>query len=133
MSDADPAATFGHATRELDRFGLAYLHVVEPLARGPEMPAPVAPLLRSLFDGAFLLNGGYDRETGNAALAAGEADLISFGVLFLANPDLPERFAEGAPLNPPDRDTFYTGGERGYIDYPTREAAVAGMAEVAGV
>jgi N-ethylmaleimide reductase len=64
--------------------------------------------------------------TGNAALAAGEADLISFGVLFLANPDLPERFAEGAALNPPDRNTFYQGGERGYIDYPTREAVAAG-------
>jgi N-ethylmaleimide reductase len=118
MSDSDPRATFGYATQALDRFALAYLHVIEPLQRGPEMPAPVAPLLRSLFRGPFILNGGYDLETGNAALAAGEADLVSFGVLFLANPDLPERFAEGAPLNPPDRATFYGGGERGYIDYP---------------
>ena len=74
-----------------------------------------------------MLNGGYDRETGNAALAAGEADLISFGVLFLANPDLPERFAEGAPLNAPDRETFYMGGEKGYIDYPTRTVVGAGV------
>jgi N-ethylmaleimide reductase len=123
MSDSDPAATFGHATRELDRLGLAYLHVVEPLERVPEMPPPVAPLLRSLFGGPFILNGGYDLKTGNAALAAGEADLISFGVLFLANPDLPERFAEGAPLNPPDRATFYGGDHRGYTDYPARDAA----------
>jgi N-ethylmaleimide reductase len=123
MSDSDPAATFSYATRAVDRFGLAYLHVIEPVAPRPE--APVAPLLRSLFNGPFILNGGYDRETGNAALAAGEADLISFGVLFLANPDLPERFAAGAPLNPPDRATFYAGGERGYIDYPTREAVPA--------
>jgi N-ethylmaleimide reductase len=126
MIDSDPAATFGYAARALDRFGLAYLHAVEPLARTPEMPAPVAPELRSLFHGPFILNGGYDLATGNAALAAGEADLISFGVLFLANPDLPERFAEGAALNPPDRNTFYQGGERGYIDYPTREAVAAG-------
>jgi N-ethylmaleimide reductase len=122
MSDSDPAATFGHAARELDRFGLAYLHVVEPVARTPEMPAPVAPGLRSLFHGPFILNGGYDLATGNAAVAAGEADLISFGVLFLANPDLPERFAAGTALNSPDRNTFYQGGEKGYIDYPTREA-----------
>jgi N-ethylmaleimide reductase len=120
MSDSDPAATFGHAAGELDRFGLAYLHVVEPVQRTPEMPPPVAPLLRARFRGPFILNGGYGLETAEAALAAGEADLISFGVLFLSNPDLPERFAEGSALNPPDRDTFYAGGERGYIDYPTR-------------
>ncbi len=125
MSDSDPVATFSYATRELDRFGLAYLHVVEPLA--PRAETPVAPLLRPLVHGPFMLNGGYDRETGNAALAAGEADLISFGVLFLANPDLPERFAAGAPLNSPDRDTFYMGGEKGYIDYPTRAAVGAGV------
>jgi N-ethylmaleimide reductase len=125
MSDSDPVATFSHATRELDRFGLAYLHAVEPLA--PRAETPVAPLLRPLFHGPFILNGGYDRETGNAALAAGEADLISFGVLFLANPDLPERFAAGAPLNPPDRATFYQGGERGYIDYPAHTAAGTGV------
>ena len=70
-----------------------------------------------------MLNGGYNLETGNAALAAGAADLISFGVLFLSNPDLPERFAEGATLNPVDQGTFYQGGEKGYIDYPTREVA----------
>jgi N-ethylmaleimide reductase len=117
MSDSDPAATFGHAARELERFGLAYLHVVEPVGS----PTPlVAPVLRAAFRGPFILNGGYDLAAGNAAIAAGEADLISFGVLFLANPDLPERFAEGAALNPPDRDTFYQGGERGYIDYPAR-------------
>ena len=92
----------------------------------PGRRRPVAPLLRPLFHGPFILNGGYDRETGNAALAAGEADLISFGVLFLANPDLPERFAAGAPLNPPDRATFYQGGEKGYIDYPTHEVVGAG-------
>ena len=80
----------------------------------------MAPLLRAAFRGPFILNGGYDLETGNAALAAGEADLISFGVLFLPNPDLPERFAEGAALNPADPGTFYQGGEKGYIDYPTR-------------
>jgi N-ethylmaleimide reductase len=72
-----------------------------------------------------MLNGGFDRETGNAAISEGLADLVSFGSLFLANPDLPERFAEGAPLNPPDRATFYGGTEKGYIDYPTRNQVAA--------
>ena len=122
MSDSDPAATFGYAAKALDRFGLAYLHVVEPVGS----PAPlVAPVLRAAFRGPFILNGGYNLDSGNAALAAGEADLISFGVLFLSNPDLPERFAEGSALNPVDQGTFYQGGEKGYIDYPTREV-VAG-------
>lgn len=124
MSDSDPAATFGHAARELSRLGLAYLHVTEPIG---STPAPVAPLLRSIFQGPFMLNGGYSQETANAALAKGEADLISFGVLFLCNPDLVERFAEGAPLNTPDRNTFYMGGEKGYIDYPTRDAVAAAV------
>jgi N-ethylmaleimide reductase len=118
MSDSDPAATFGYAARALNRFGLAYLHVVEGVERRPGTPDPVAHLLRQEFDGPFILNGGYSRETADAALAAGEADLISFGVLFLANPDLPERFAAGAPLNTPDRATFYGGTEQGYVDYP---------------
>jgi N-ethylmaleimide reductase len=123
MSDSDPAATFGYAAGELRRFGLAYLHVIEPAGT----PPGVARLLRERFGGPFILNGGYDLQTGNAALATGAADLVSFGVLFLSNPDLPERFAEGAPLNEPDRKTFYGGGERGYIDYPTRHAVPAAV------
>ena len=131
MSDSDPERTFGHAARELDRLGLAYLHVVEPVA-GPMFEGKelrVAPLLRQAFRGPFILNGGYDREAGNAALARGEADLISFGALYLANPDLPERFAEGVALNAPDRATFYGGDHRGYTDYPTREAAAGAEAQ----
>jgi len=124
MSDSDPAKTFGYATRELDRFGLAYLHVVEPLGS----PKPwVAPLLREAFRGPLILNGGFNRETADAALAEGKADLISFGSLYLANPDLPERFAEGAPLNAPDQTTFYGGDHRGYTDYPTRDAVTAAV------
>ncbi len=128
MSDSDPATTFGYAAGALNRFGLAYLHVIEPAGT----PNGVAHLLRERFQGPFMLNGGYNLETGNAALASGAADLVSFGVPFLSNPDLPERFAEGAPLNEPDRKTFYGGGAKGYIDYPTREA-VASMGTVAAV
>ena len=67
-------------------------------------------------------NKGYDLARANAALREGAVDLVSFATLFLANPDLPERFRRGAPLNPPDRDTFYRGGEKGYTDYPALRA-----------
>lgn len=123
MQDSDPAATFGYAARELDRFGLAYLHVIEPA--GTE--TSIVPVLRESFRGPLMINGGYTRETGNAVLATGLADLVSFGVPFLANPDLPERFAEDAPLNTPDPSTFYFGTEKGYIDYPTRDAVAAAV------
>jgi N-ethylmaleimide reductase len=129
MSDSDPVATFGHAAQALDRFGLAYLHVVEPFSGRFAVPgAPaVAPAIRERFHGALILNGGFDLAAADAAIASGQADLISFGQLFLANPDLPERFAEGAPLNTTDSTTFYTGGEKGYIDYPARDAVTAAV------
>ncbi|HEV7516165.1 MAG TPA: alkene reductase [Thermoanaerobaculia bacterium] len=126
MSDSDPQATFGHAAAALARFGLAYLHAVLPGSDDPASAAhAMARHLRERFAGPFVLNGGYTRETGEAAVASGLADLVSFGTLFLANPDLPERFSLGVPLNAPDRKTFYGGGEQGYTDYPTRHQAVA--------
>ncbi len=113
MADSDPKALFtGVADTLSGRVG--YLHVVDPVA-GPER---FDALLRPRFRGALIVNGGYDRDAGNAAIADGRADLVSFGVPFLANPDLPRRFAEGAPLNAPDFSTFYGGGEKGYTDYP---------------
>ena len=122
MHDSDPVATFSYATYALNRFGLAYLHLSET----PGGPEPrLSPTLRAIFRGALIANGGYGRETAGAALARGEADLVAFGVPFLANPDLVRRFREGAPLNTPDRATFYTGGERGYTDYPLLETAGA--------
>jgi N-ethylmaleimide reductase len=71
------------------------------------------------------VNGGYDAKSGNAAIASGEADLVAFGVPFLANPDLPRRYREHAPLNAADQATFYSGEERGYIDYPALPDRVA--------
>lgn len=122
MSDADPAETFGYAAAALNAFGLAYLHVVEPV--GPGLPLPggeerITGALRRAFRGNLVLNGGFDAAAAEAALAAGEGDLVAFGVPFLANPDLLERFAAGAPLNEPDRASFYGGTEQGYTDYPT--------------
>jgi N-ethylmaleimide reductase len=121
MSDSDPAATFSYVADALNWSSPAYVHVIEPLGTTP----PVAGLMRECSRSRFILNGSYTLETGNAAVASGAADLVSFGKLFLANPDLPERFAEGAPLNAPDPATFYFGTERGYTDYPTRDAVAA--------
>ncbi|HYG65648.1 MAG TPA: alkene reductase, partial [Thermoanaerobaculia bacterium] len=126
MADSDPRSTFAYAAGELDRFGLAYLHVVAPGSLDPATEeSAVLSAIRERFHGPLMVNGGFTRETGDAILQAGLSDLVSFGVPFLANPDLPERFAEGAPLNEPDRATFYGGGERGYVDYPTRDAVAA--------
>jgi N-ethylmaleimide reductase len=74
--------------------------------------------LRLLFRRTLIVNGGYDRERADAVIRSGAADLISFGKAFLANPDLPQRLKIGATLNVPDPDTFYGGGEKGYVDYP---------------
>ena len=123
MSDSDPQATFGYLATQLNQFGLAYLHIVEPRIKGTETviegAAPVATAyLRKLFKGAIISAGGYDREGAEAVLASGDADLVAFGRHFIANPDLPARLREKLPLNAYDRDTFFGGDARGYIDYP---------------
>lgn len=121
MSDANPRETFSYFTRELNKTGLGYLHIIEPIGGRMGFVSPEArlgPTLRRIFERTFILNGGYGLHTGNEAIASGEADLIAFGVLFLANPDLPERFRQNAPLNEPDVATFYGGGAKGYTDYP---------------
>ena len=124
MSDSDPAKTFGYAAGQLNRFELAFLHVTEPMRQTDEAVPPVAPLLRSKFKGPFILNDGFNASTGARAIDEGQADLIAFGVPFLANPDLVERFRIGAPLNTPDASTFYWGGAKGYTDYPAREGVL---------
>ena len=123
MHDSNPKATFSYAADALNRFNLAYLHLVEP--RSDEEPNGAQALseltagyFRSIFRGTLISAGGYDRESGNAAIASGDTDLIAYGRLYIANPDLPERFAINAPLNRPDRSTFYGGDEQGYTDYP---------------
>jgi N-ethylmaleimide reductase len=124
MSDSDPIRTFSYLAAELDRLGLGYLHVTEPIA-GPAAPAGntrALPVLRKIFTGTLIANGGYDAASGNAAVANRETDLIAYGVPFLANPDLPLRYLKSAPLNPPQPATFYAGEEKGYIDYPALAA-----------
>jgi N-ethylmaleimide reductase len=114
MSDSDPRATFSYLTQRLSELGIVYLHTFDP----PAGPNHLAPHLRKLFKGSFIVNGGYDEARGNAAIASGEADLVAFGVPFLANPDLPIRFKSKAKLNAPDQTTFYAGEDKGYTDYP---------------
>ena len=119
MHDDDPPATFGHVARALAPLGLAYLHVSE----GSDEARALTPALKRAFGGPVVVAGGYDRDKAEAVLAAGTADLVAFGVPYLANPDLPERLRLGVPLNAPDPKTFYGGDERGYLDYPTHDAA----------
>jgi N-ethylmaleimide reductase len=130
MSDSNPIETFSYLAKELSTRRVSYLHVGEAIA-GP-MAAPVGtvrvtPILREIFSGTLIVNGGYDARSGNDAVARGEADLVAFGVPFLANPDLPARYLKKAPLNTPDQATFYAGEAKGYIDYP----ALAGLQSLA--
>jgi N-ethylmaleimide reductase len=121
MSDTDPASNFSSFATELDSIGIGYIHLVEPVGGrlGVTKPAAyIAPLIRAKFNGTLMLNGGYDAGSGNRVIESGLADLVSYGVLFLANPDLPDRFRKNAPLNSGDTSTFYTGEEKGYTDYP---------------
>ena len=122
QSDRDAHQTFGHVTRSLAALKIGYLHVMEPapadLKTGTVQIEHTTAALRPLFQGIMITNGGYDKAKGNAALAAGTADMVSFGVPFIANPDLPKRYAENAALNSPDPSTFYGDGAKGYTDYP---------------
>jgi N-ethylmaleimide reductase len=123
--DSDPEALYSYVAAELNRFGLAYLHVLEGLP-GHMLAEPgprVTPAIRAAFRGPLMVNGGYTAELGAEAIENGDADLVAYGVPFLANPDLVERFRIGAPLNAPDFGTFYTSGPEGYIDYPALELA----------
>lgn len=124
MRDGDPLSTFSAAAHALSRLGLAYLHVVEPVGE-TTAGGRITPVLKAILRGPVMANGGYDAQTGNAAIAGGRAELVSFGVPFLANPDLPERLRTGAPLNTPDRASFYGGDAHGYTDYSVLETANA--------
>ncbi len=124
MADSDPQATFGYAARELGRLGLVYLHVVEGASLDGSDPRRLdRASFAQDFPGLYIANGGYDKARANAALASGQSDLVAFGQLYLANPDLAARFAQDAPLNTPDAVTFYGGDARGYTDYPSLSAA----------
>lgn len=119
VSDSNPQPLFDHIVDGLNAEKLVYIHVIEGATGGPRDVAPFDyASLRKRFDGTYIANNGYDLELANKVLAANEADLIAFGKLFISNPDLVERLKSGAPLNTPDKATFYGGGAKGYTDYP---------------
>ena len=119
VSDSDPQPLFDYIVDHLNAQKLAYIHVIEGATGGPRDIAPFDyGSLRRRFKGAYIANNGYDFELATKVLAANEADLIAFGKPFIANPDLVERLKRGAPLNAPDKATFYGGGAKGYTDYP---------------
>ena len=113
MGDSDREATFGYVARELGKRRLAFICARE----SPDKPR-LGPKLKAEFGGAFVANEGFARESGEQVLAAGEADAVAFGKLFIANPDLPRRFRLEAPLNAWNAATFYADGPEGYTDYP---------------
>jgi N-ethylmaleimide reductase len=125
MTDSDPVATFTQAARDLASLGVGYLHVIEPGVNGTlsalasaQSPELASGFFRPLFSGAIIAAGGHTAGTGAARILHDQADLIAYGQLFIANPDLPARFRLNAPLAQPQRATFYGGGAAGYTDYP---------------
>lgn len=121
MSDSNRVATFSYIVAALNAFDLAYFHLMEPNDWGTDTGLDAA-YFRQIFKGILMVNGGYDCQKGDAIINSGKADLVSFGRLFLANPDLPTRFRLDATLNEPDSSTFYEGDEKGYTDYPTLQS-----------
>ena len=117
MQDSNPQALFNYVTEQLNQFKLAYLHVVEG-GMATDVPDFDFAEMRKHFKGSYMANFGYDKARGNAAVASGHADVIAYGVPFIANPDLVERYKTDAPLNEADSNTFYGGAEKGYTDYP---------------
>lgn len=121
MHDDDPVATYGVFAKNLNDAGIAFIEVVEDSFQGNEVdgrPESVIQAIHKHFKGAYIGNGNYSAEEAGKRIDTGLCDLVTFGRLFISNPDLPERFRIGAPLNEYDEDTFYGGDERGYTDYP---------------
>jgi N-ethylmaleimide reductase len=126
--EPDPIPLYTHVIKALDPLGLAYLHFVEPRSSGAgraevnhqNVPSAMV-LFRPIWSGVLISAGGFTGETAEAAIAAGHADAIAFGRIFISNPDLPRRLKHGFPLTPYNRATFYGGEEIGYTDYPAHD------------
>jgi N-ethylmaleimide reductase len=127
IADSNPQRLFGYVVQALDRFGLAFLHVVEGATGGARDSVPGFDFgaLRRGFHGAYMANNGYDLAMAQDALQAGRADLIAFGRPYIANPDLVQRLRDGAPLAKLDQATLYGGDAHGYTDYPPLPQAAA--------
>jgi N-ethylmaleimide reductase len=126
MADSDPVALFTAVIQKLNGYHLSYVHMIEPRSTSAggndqvNVEAPItSEMFRAIYQGQFISAGGYDQAMGEAVLEAGLADAVAYGRLYISNPDLAERFAQGAALNAYNRATFYGGAEVGYTDYPT--------------
>lgn len=141
MGDSDRLNTFLYVARELGKRRLGWIaareaqigpdtQLVDSQGRPKEIQnrESIGPAIKAAFGGAFIANEGFTRESAETALAEGNADAVMFGKLFIANPDLVERFANHAPLNNWDTATFYSGGEKGYVDYPALQSDLAAAA-----
>ena len=116
MGDSNPPATFGYVARELGKRKIAFIAAREALG-----PGRIGPDLKQAFGGVYIANERFTCQTAEQAIENGEADAVAFGVMFIANPDLPKRMQLHAPLNPPRKELFYGGGPEGYTDYPFLE------------
>lgn len=135
MADSDPAALFGHVLNVLDEAAVAYLHIVEPGIDGSQDLASAqagargalgSAWARERYAGKIVATGGYQADSAEHAVLNGHVDAVAFGRPYIANPDLPNRVAAGAPLTESDRASYYGGGDAGYIDYPAFQGTVSG-------
>jgi N-ethylmaleimide reductase len=131
MSDSNPQALFSYVGECLNKFGLAYLHIIEPRVGGSEVVhagqgAVASEHLRTIFKGKLIAAGGFEPETAEEIVEQGMVDAVAFGRHFVSNPDLPRRIREGLPLSDYDRSTFYTFDAHGYTDYPAYEELLVG-------
>jgi len=121
MKESSPKTLFSYVVKQLNELGLAYLHVTEMGSEAPGDAGPAFDLttLRSLFNGIYITNAGYNKERGNNAIKQNSCDAVAFGVPLISNPDLVERYKKDATLNEADPRKFYGGSADGYTDYPS--------------
>ena len=128
VEDRDPVALFTELAKLLEELRVPWIELREPdkpTSAGSIPTAPVSPAMRAHYSGRIVINSDQDWTDARARIAAGHADAVSIGRLFIANPDLVHRISTGAGLNPGDPKTFYSGGEQGYTDYPALEEQAA--------
>ncbi|WP_370263258.1 alkene reductase [Limnobacter sp.] len=124
LSDSNPQALFSYLIQELDKRNIGFIHMIEGATGGDRnVPGFDYQAARRSFKGSWIVNNGYTREMAIEAVQEKRADAVSFGRLYIANPDLVERLKQNAPMNEPDPNTFYVPGEKGYTDYPTLSKA----------
>ncbi|MDT8347941.1 MAG: alkene reductase [Flavobacteriaceae bacterium] len=122
QADEETIPTFEHIVERLNDYDLAYLHLSEPFNDVSDVPflvSHIAKHFRPLYQGNLMINGGFDRASGNEIIDAGWADMVAYGKPFISNPDLPTRFARKTSLAEWDESTFYVPGAKGYTDYPS--------------